>query len=149
MEVILLETIGKLGDLGEKVQVKSGYGRNYLIPQKKAVPATQENLEAFEKMRAELEKNEDEKLLQAKERAEKIGTIDLRIAAKVGEEGKLFGSVTVRDIAEAAVAEGIELERSEVRLPEGPIRNTGEFQVDIQLHPEVNAQIKLVVVGED
>mgnify|MGYP001301763081 FL=1 len=149
MEVILLETIGKLGDLGEKVQVKSGYGRNYLIPQKKAVPATQENLEAFEKMRAELEKNEDEKLLQAKERAEKIGTIDLRIVAKVGEEGKLFGSVTVRDIAEAAVAEGIELERSEVRLPEGPIRNTGEFQVDIQLHPEVNAQIKLVVVGED
>ncbi|MBA59297.1 MAG: 50S ribosomal protein L9 [Gammaproteobacteria bacterium] len=149
MEVILLETIGKLGDLGEKVQVKSGYGRNYLIPQKKAVPATQENLEAFEKMRAELEKNEDEKLLQAKERAEKIGAIDLRIAAKVGEEGKLFGSVTVRDIAEAAVAEGIELERSEVRLPEGPIRNTGEFQVDIQLHPEVNAQIKLVVVGED
>ena len=101
MEVILLETIGKLGDLGEKVTVSSGYGRNFLIPKKKAVPATAENIEAFEEKRAELEKNAEVKLEEARKRGEQIADLVLNITAKSGEEGKLFGSITVRDIADS------------------------------------------------
>ena len=148
MEVILLETIAKLGDLGDRVTVKSGYGRNFLIPQKKAVPATFENLELFEARRAELEKVAGEKLADAHGRAETINSMAISIQTKAGEEGKLFGSITVRDIAEAAKVKGVALEKSEVRLPEGPIRELGEFEIDVHLHPEVDAALKLAVVPE-
>ena len=148
MEVILLETIAKLGDLGDRVTVKSGYGRNFLIPQKKAVPATFANLELFEARRAELEKVAGEKLADAHGRAETINSMAISIQTKAGEEGKLFGSITVRDIAEAAKAKGVTLEKSEVRLPEGPIRELGEFEIDVHLHPEVDAVLKLAVVPE-
>ena len=148
MEVILLETIAKLGDLGDRVTVKSGYGRNFLIPQKKAVPATFENLEVFEARRAELEKVAGEKLADAHGRAETINSMAISIHTKAGEEGKLFGSITVRDIAEAAKAKGVTLEKSEVRLPEGPIRELGDFEIDVHLHPEVGAVLKLAVVPE-
>ena len=148
MEVILLETIAKLGDLGDKVTVKSGYGRNFLIPQKKAVPATAENLEVFEARRAELEKIAGGKLLEAQSRAETINSLSISIETKAGEEGKLFGSVTVRDIAEAAEAKGVALEKSEIRLPQGPVRELGEFEIDVHLHAEVDAILKLAVVPE-
>ena len=148
MEVILLETIAKLGDLGDKVTVKSGYGRNFLIPQRKAVPATADNLEVFEARRAELEKIEGGKLLEAQTRAETINALSISIETKAGEEGKLFGSVTVRDIAEAAEAKGVALEKSEIRLPQGPVRELGEFEIVVHLHAEVDAILKLAVVPE-
>ena len=148
MEVILLESVQKLGELGDQVAVKSGYGRNFLIPQKKAVPATVENLQQFEERRADLETVAGDKLAVAKSRAEKVGELSITITTKAGEEGKLFGSITVRDVAEACEAAGVELEKSEVRLPEGPIRELGEFDIDIHLHPEVNAVLKLAVVAE-
>ncbi len=149
MEVILLESIAKLGDLGDKVSVKSGYGRNYLIPQHKAVPATAENVEAFEARKAELQRQEDEKLAQASARAEKIGALSLSLTSKAGEEGKLFGSITVRDIAEAAASEGVEIEKSEVRLPEGPLRELGDYEINVQLHSEVNVVLKVSVIAEE
>jgi len=148
MEVILLESVQKLGELGDKVIVKSGYGRNFLIPQKKAVPATAENLQQFEERRAELEAAAGDKLSIAKGRAAKVDELSITITTKAGEEGKLFGSITVRDIADACEAAGVELEKSEVRLPEGPIRELGEFEIDIHLHPEVDAVLKLAVVAE-
>ncbi|MBT5683643.1 MAG: 50S ribosomal protein L9 [Gammaproteobacteria bacterium] len=148
MEVILLESVQKLGELGDKVTVKSGYGRNFLIPQKKAVPATAENLQQFEERRAELEAAAGDKLSIAKNRAEKVDELSITITTKAGEEGKLFGSITVRDIAEASEAVGVKLEKSEVRLPEGPIRELGEFEINIHLHPEVDAVLKLAVVAE-
>ena len=148
MEVILLETIAKLGDLGDKVSVKSGYGRNFLIPQKKAVPATAENLKVFEARRAELERLAGEKLVEAQSRAETINALSISIETKAGEEGKLFGSVTVRDITEAAEIKGVTIEKSEVRLPEGPIRELGEFEIDVHLHPEIDAILKLAEVPE-
>ena len=148
MEVILLETIAKLGDLGDKVTVKAGYGRNFLIPQKQAVPATAENLEVFKARRAELEKIAGEKLVEAQSRAETINALSVSLETKAGEEGKLFGSVTVRDIAEAAGAKGVALEKSEIRLPEGPIRELGEFEINVHLHAEVDAILKLAVVPE-
>ncbi|MBT3625103.1 MAG: 50S ribosomal protein L9 [Gammaproteobacteria bacterium] len=149
MEVILLESVQKLGELGDKVTVKSGYGRNFLIPQKKAVPATAENLQQFEERRAELEAAAGDKLSIAKNRAEKVDELSITITTKAGEEGKLFGSITVRDIAEASEAVGVKLEKSEVRLPEGPIRELGEFEINIHLHPEVDAVLKLAVVAEE
>lgn len=148
MEVILLESIAKLGELGDKVNVKSGYGRNFLIPQQKAVPATADNLLQFEARRAELEKAANEKLAEATTRAEKISELSVTITTKAGEEGKLFGSIGVRDIADACEAKGVPLEKSEVRLPEGPIRELGEFEIDVHLHAEVNAVLKLAVVAE-
>lgn len=149
MEVILLESIAKLGDLGDKVSVKSGYGRNYLIPQHKAVPATAENVEAFEARKAELQRQEDEKLAQASARAEKIGALSLSLTSKAGEEGKLFGSISVRDIAEAAASEGVEIEKSEVRLPEGPLRELGDYEISVHLHSEVNVVLKVSVIAEE
>jgi large subunit ribosomal protein L9 len=148
MEVILLESVQKLGELGDKVTVKSGYGRNFLIPQKKAVPATAENLQQFEERRADLEAVAGDKLSIAKNRAKKVDELSITITTKAGEEGKLFGSITVRDIAEACEAAGVKLEKSEVRLPEGPIRELGEFEINIHLHPEVDAVLKLAVVAE-
>ena len=148
MEVILLETIGKLGDLGDKVNVSSGYGRNFLIPKKKAVPATAANLEAFEEKRAELEKNAEAKLEDAKKRGEQITDLVLNLTAKAGEEGKLFGSITVRDIADACLSNGVEIEKSEIKLPDGPLRNTGEFEVGIQVHPDLIVKMKIIVSAE-
>jgi len=148
MEVILLESVQKLGELGDKVTVKSGYGRNFLIPQKKAVPATAENLQQFEERRADLEAVAGDKLSIAKNRAKKVDELSITITTKAGEEGKLFGSITVRDVAEACEAAGVKLEKSEVRLPEGPIRELGEFEINIHLHPEVDALLKLAVVAE-
>ena len=148
MEVILLETIGKLGDLGDKVNVSSGYGRNFLIPKKKAVPATAANLEAFEEKRAELEKNAEAKLEDAKKRAEQVADLALNLTAKAGEEGKLFGSITVRDIADACLSNGVEIEKSEIKLPDGPLRNTGEFEVGVQVHPDLIVKMKIIVSAE-
>ena len=148
MEVILLETIGKLGDLGDKVNVSSGYGRNFLIPKKKAVPATAANLEAFEEKRAELEKNAEAKLEDAKKRGEKVADLALNLTAKAGEEGKLFGSITVRDIADACLSNDVEIEKSEIKLPDGPLRNTGEFEVGVQVHPDLIVKLKVIVSAE-
>ncbi len=149
MEIILLEKIQKLGDLGEQVSVKPGFGRNFLIPNGKAVPATKENVEKFEARRAELEKAQADALAAAQSRADKISALDITIAQKAGSEGKLFGSVTPHDIAEAATEAGVELKKSEVQLPEGPFRNIGEYDVAVQLHPDVSSTLKLTVVAED
>ncbi len=148
MEVILLENIGKLGKLGDKVSVKGGFGRNYLVPQGKAVPATAVNVAAFEGRRAELEQAAADKQAAAQARADQLNDLELSVVAKAGDEGKLFGSIGTRDIAEAISEAGIAVDKSEVRLPEGVIRTIGEFDVAIQLHPEVSANIKLIVVSE-
>ena len=146
MNVILLEKIHKLGDLGDQVKVKAGYGRNYLIPYGKAVPATQSNIDAFEARRAELEKAAAERLQKAQQRGEALADSNVTIEAKAGEEGKLFGSIGVRDIADAVSAMGTEVEKSEVLLPEGPIRVTGEYQIGLQLHTDVQVSINLNIV---
>ena len=139
MEVILLDNIGKLGGLGDKVTVKPGYGRNYLVPYGLAVPATKENVEAFEAQRAELE---------AQARAEQLNDIELSLVSKAGDEGKLFGSIGPRDLADAISSAGIEVAKSEVRMPQGPIRQTGEYDIDLHLHAEVDAVVRVVVVAE-
>lgn len=148
MEVILLENVGRLGGLGDKVNVKSGYGRNYLVPFGKAVPATKSNIESFEVRRAELEKIAAEKLSAAQTRAEALNVLELTIVAKSGDEGKLFGSIGTRDIADAINAAGVEADKSEVRLPEGALRTVGDFEIDVQVHADVTATIKLAVVAE-
>ncbi len=148
MEVILLEKVGKLGSLGDKVAVKAGYGRNFLIPLGKAVPANDANVAEFESRRAELEKAAAEKLNAAEARAEQLNEKEVTIVSKAGDEGKLFGSIGVRDIADAVSASGVEVAKSEVRLPEGTIRTVGEFDITVQLHSEVKAIIKLIVVAE-
>lgn len=148
MQVILREKVVKLGNVGDIVDVKSGYSRNYLIPKGLAVRATPANLEEFEKYRAELEKKEAEKLQQAQQRAEKLKETVVTITAKASEEGKLFGSINPREISLAAEAMGVELCKSEIRLPEGPIRLVGEYEVAVILHGEVQADIKIVIVAE-
>lgn len=149
MEVILLEKINKLGDLGDQVRIKAGYGRNYLIPIGKAVTATPENVEKFKSRRAELEKAQADALGTATARAEKMNVVEVTLTRKAGEEGKLFGSVSAADIAEAVVAVGVELAKNEVRLPEGPLRALGEFEVVTHLHADVDARIKVTVVAEE
>ncbi len=148
MEVILLEKIGRLGALGDQVRVKAGYGRNFLIPFGKAVPANDANIAEFKARRAELEKAAAEKLAAAQARAEQLNEKAVTIVSKSGDEGRLFGSVGVRDIADAVTAAGIDVCKSEVRLPEGPIRAVGEYDITLQLHSDVNAVIKLSVVAE-
>ena len=149
MEVILLENIGNLGDLGDKVDVKAGFGRNYLIPKGKAVPATEDNVAQFEARRAELEAAAAEATSAAEARAEAINALGLiSIAANAGEEGKLFGSIGTRDIADAVNAAGCEVEKSEVRLPEGALRELGEYEIAIQLHGDVTAMIAVAVIPE-
>ncbi|HMU87537.1 MAG TPA: 50S ribosomal protein L9 [Agitococcus sp.] len=148
MEVILLEKVANLGALGTKVNVKPGYGRNFLIPQGKAVPATKANLEAFEARRAELERQEAETLAAAQARAEQLATLAVVIAAKSGDEGKLFGSVGTRDIAEAVTAAGVAVNKLEVRLPNGALRNTGEYKIALQLHSDVMAEVAVTIVAE-
>lgn len=146
MNVILLEKIHKLGDLGDQVKVKPGFGRNYLVPYGKAVPATKENIKAFEERRAELEKAAAERLKAAQARAEKLDGSTVTVQAKAGEEGKLFGSISGRDVAEAVSANGTDVEKNEVLLPEGPLRMTGEYEITLQLHTDVQATIQLNVV---
>ena len=148
MEVILLDNIGKLGGLGDKVTVKPGYGRNYLVPYGLAVPATKDNIAAFEAQRAELEAQAAERKAEAEARAEQLNDIELSLVAKSGDEGKLFGSIGPRDLAEAIAQSGIDIAKSEVRMPEGPLRNTGEYDIVLQLHAEVTATVRVVVVGE-
>ena len=149
MEVILLEKIANLGALGDRVTVKAGYGRNYLIPQAKAVAATADNIEAFETRRAELEKEAAQILSAAEARATAVAALELTISANAGEEGKLFGSVGARDIAQAAADAGVELDRSEIRLPDGPVREVGEYAIEVGLHPEVETSLKVIVVPEE
>ncbi|RQW61066.1 50S ribosomal protein L9 [Vibrio viridaestus] len=149
MQVILLDKIGNLGGLGDTVSVKSGYARNFLIPQGKAVMATKTNVEMFESRRAELEAKVAEELSAAQDRADKVSALEaVVIASKAGDEGKLFGSIGTRDIADAITAAGVEVKKSEVRLPEGALRTTGEFEISIQLHSEVFADVKVQVVAE-
>ena len=147
MEVILLEKIANLGNLGDKVAVSAGYARNFLLPFGKATPATASNLEAFEARRAELERIADEKKAEAEARAAKLEGLTVTLSANAGEEGKLFGSIGTRDIADAVTAAGADIEKSEVRLPEGPLRNVGEFDIALHLHTDVEASVKLVVVA--
>lgn len=148
MDVILLQRIKNLGALGDKVSVKSGYGRNYLIPQGKAVSATEANSAAFEARRAELERQEAELLASAQQRAEQLGEVNVVITAKAGDEGKLFGSIGTRDIADALTASGLEVDRTEVRLPNGALRNTGEYNVAVQLHHDVMAEVLVTIIAE-
>ena len=148
MNVILLERVNNLGDLGDEVSVKSGFARNFLLPKKKAVQANDTNRAVFEERRKELEDAANEKLSAAKERAEALNEYLLTIQVKAGEEDRLFGSVGTQDIADALVSKGLEVERSEVRLPDGAIRVLGEYEVDIQLHSDVTATIHLHVVAE-
>ena len=148
MEVILLERVANLGNLGDRVKVRSGYGRNFLVPGKKAVPANAANIAEFESRRAELEKAAAEVLATAQSRAEAIAAIgQITIKANAGEEGKLFGSIGVTDIVDAASAAGITVERREVSLPEA-IRNVGEFEISFQLHSDVAQSIQLTVEAE-
>jgi len=149
MQVILLENIRNLGGLGDSVSVANGYGRNFLLPKGKAVPATKDNVEKFEARRAELEKKAAEVLAIAQDRAAKIAALNVSIEAHSGDEGKLFGSVGTKDIADAITAQGVAVEKHEVRLPNGALRNTGEFEIDVHLHSEVNAVLKLTVVAQE
>ena len=151
MEVILLEKVDNLGGLGEKVSVKSGFGRNFLIPQGKAVFASAENVKLFEERRAELEKQAADKLAAAEARKAQIDALaeGVTIAHKAGEEGRLFGSVGTVDIAHACTEAGVEVAKSEVRLPEGPFRVAGEYEVTLHLHTAVNATLKVNIIGAE
>lgn len=149
MEVILLEKIRNLGVLGDKVKVRSGYARNFLIPQGKAVYATKDNIEKFEQRRAELERKASEKLAQVIVRQEalsKLAPITLKV--KAGEEGKLFGSIGTREIVDALREQGIEIEKREIRLSEGALRKVGEYEISIELESDITALIKLNIVAE-
>ena len=148
MQVILLEKVENLGNIGDQVSVKAGYGRNFLLPKGKATLATPENIEIFEQRRAELEAKQAEEQATAEARANALDGLTLAITANVGEEGKLFGSIGTIDIVEAAAAVGKEIERSEVRLPEGPLRVTGEHNIEIHLATDTSVTIKVNVVGE-
>lgn len=148
MEVILLEKVENLGNLGDRVNVKPGYGRNFLIPGGKATPATEEHIKAFEERRAELEKAAADALAAAEARRDQLTDMRVTITAKAGDEGKLFGSVGTSDIADAVTAAGVAIERHEVRLPEGAFRQVGEYEVGIHLHTDVNAGITLVIEAE-
>lgn len=148
MEVILLDKVGKLGAIGDKVTVKSGYGRNYLLPQGKAIAATAKNIADFEARRAELEAAAAAKIAGATARAEKLAELNVTIAANAGDEGRLFGSIGTRDIADAITAAGVEVSKSEVRLPQGVIREIGQYEIDVQLHSEVTQAVKVAVIAE-
>ncbi|MBU2862589.1 50S ribosomal protein L9 [Reinekea marina] len=148
MEVILLEKVGKMGVLGDTVNVKSGFARNFLFPTGKAVVATADNVKLFEDRRAELMKAEQEKLASAQARADQLAEVELTVTANAGDEGKLFGSIGPRDVADLVSATGVEIEKSEVKMPQGPIRAVGEYQIAVQLHPEVTSEIHLIVVAE-
>ncbi|WP_417615877.1 50S ribosomal protein L9 [Oceanisphaera sp.] len=148
MQVILLDKIAKLGGLGDQVTVKSGYARNFLLPQGKAVLATKDNVATFEARRAELEAKLAEQLAAAQARADQLSGLEsVEIASKSGDEGKLFGSIGARDIADAITAAGVEVAKSEVRLTDGVLRNVGEYEVGVQLHADVKAAVTIKVVA--
>ena len=148
MDVILLEKIRNLGGLGDQVKVRAGFARNYLIPYGKAVTATAENRAKFEARRAEFERAQNESLGKARERAQKLDGFTVQIVRKVAEDGTMYGSVTNRDIAEAVVQAGFELERSEVVLSGGPLKTIGDHEITVNLHPEVSVKIIVSVIGE-
>jgi large subunit ribosomal protein L9 len=148
MNIILLEKINNLGALGEQVKVKSGYGRNFLIPQGKAIPATAANVEKFESQRAELEKLAAESMDQATKRADGLNGKEIVIVRKSGDEGRMFGSVTNGDVAEAITATGTEVAKREIRMPSGAIRELGEYEVTVHLHSDVNAMVTILVEAE-
>jgi large subunit ribosomal protein L9 len=148
MNVILLERISSLGKLGDTVKVKAGYGRNFLIPQGKAVPATADNVEKFEARRAELEKAASERLDTAEARKDALSQLSISITQKAGDEGKLFGSVGTSDIAHAITEAGVPVEKREIRLPNGPLRQIGEHIVEVELHSDVVVAITVNVAPE-
>ena len=148
MNVILLEPLGGLGDLGDEVSVKAGFARNFLLPQGKAVRATDENRQVFEERRVELETSANERLTTAQARAGKLEGVELTIVVKAGEEGKLYGSVGTQDIATALGEQGADIQKSEVRLPGGAIRALGDYLVAVQLHADVSVDVPLAVVAE-
>ena len=148
MQIILLEKVINVGDLGEVVKVKQGYARNYLIPQGKAKRATPENIKLLEEKRAELEKVAAQRLATAQEQAAKIEGMQVRIAQKAGVDGRLFGSVTNVDIVEALAAQGVTIEKGAVRMPEGPLKHIGEFPLVVALYLDVTANITVTVVAE-
>jgi large subunit ribosomal protein L9 len=145
MEIILLQKVDNVGGIGDLVKVKSGYARNYLIPQGKATLATAENKAKFEARRAELEAKAAAELAEAQARAKKLEGLSIKMEMQAGAEGKLFGSVGTVDIAEAIGKQGIEVERSEIRLPEGPLRSVGEHRVALHLHTDVNVEVTVVI----
>ena len=148
MNVILLEPVANLGGLGEEVNVKAGYARNYLLPKGVAVRATEDNRKVFEERRAELERAANDKLAIANTRAAGLDEVVVTVLARVGDEGKLYGSVGTQEIATALTDLGHEVQKAEVRLPEGVIRSAGEYDVDLQFHTEVTATVKVVVAAE-
>ena len=148
MEVILLEKIANLGNLGDKVTIKSGYGRNYLVPQGKADPATVTKIAEFEARRAELEKAAHEKLVSAQKIGNELSKIQVEIAHKAGDEGRLFGSIGTHNIAEAITTAGIAIEKHQIRLPHGTIRHIGEYAIDINLHSDVIVTLTIKIVAE-
>lgn len=148
MQIILLEKVANLGNLGDVVKVKDGFARNFLIPQGKAKRATEANLQEFEARRAELEKRQAEILANAQERAAKLEGVSVTVGQKAGVDGRLFGSVTNQDIADAFTNSGIEVKKAEVRLPEGPFKQIGEYDVALALHHDVVVNVKVVVQGE-
>jgi large subunit ribosomal protein L9 len=149
MELILLQKVKNLGNLGDKVKVKPGYGRNFLVPHGKATAATAQNIAEFEQRRAEYEAKANQQLAGAEARRAQFADASVTIKANASPEGKLFGSVGPRDIAEAFTAAGTALDKSEVIMGEGPLRHTGEFDVQVHLHADVHMTVKVVVVGED
>ena len=149
MDVILLQKVANLGNIGDRVNVKSGYGRNFLLPQGKATLATPANVAKFEARRAELEKVARDDLASAESRAVALKDFVLKISAKAGNEGKLFGSIGTADIAEACSSQGQKIARAEVRLPNGPIRTVGDHQVTLHLHTDVDVQLQVSVAAEE
>ena len=148
MQVILMEKVANLGELGDVVKVKDGYARNFLIPQGKAKRATEANLKAFESRRAELEKAQAEQLAKARERGAKLDGLTLQITQKAGPDGRLFGSVTNYDIVEALRKQGHEVERANIRMPQGPLKQVGDFPIEIALHTDVAVTVTISVLGE-
>lgn len=149
MEIILLQKVANLGQIGDRVKVKSGYARNFLVPTGRATLATAANIAKFEAQRAVLEAKAGQELKLAQERAAKLENFKLELKAKAGAEGKLFGSIGTADIAEAAVLAGFPIARSEVRMPTGPIRSTGEHQVQLHLHTDVDVTLTVTIVAEE
>ena len=148
MQVILMERLANLGNLGDVVKVKDGYARNYLIPQGKAKRATEENLKAFEARRAELQKAAGEALAKAQERGARLDGSTLQIVQKAGPDGRLFGSVTNYDIVEGLKKQGHDVERSQIRMPQGPLKQVGDYPIQVALHTDVTSTIKVSVLGE-
>jgi large subunit ribosomal protein L9 len=149
MDVILLQKVANLGNIGDRVKVRSGYGRNFLLPQGKATLATADNVAKFEARRAELERAAREHMVSANERAEAMKDFKLTIQAKAGTEGKLFGSIGTADIAEACQKAGFKVERSEVRMPNGPLRTVGDHVVNLHLHADVDVDVPVTIVAEE